>query len=401
MRPKFNAAAREAAVVYALVGVVSAGLIALRAAQISPHYYSLSQHPVFDFESLYLTGQLALDGQLDCAYRAPCMSARETAAFGSVFFNHIALPPPYALLLAALAALPLPVAYIVFATATALAYFVTLRAIAGEHTKTILLLFFPTIFDTLLTGQSGLMTAAIVASACILLLRDSALAGAPIGLMMIKPHLAATIAATAACYRDWKTIAVALATALALSVICTVAFGTGVWPAFLEGVGETGKELLQGRWSPTMLISVYNTAVAWGASFDTARYVQFAAACIALAGVYLISRRARIADTAGFALVAATLISPYFFYYDFLLASVGVALLLPTIVESGTGRRNALFLFCAIASAWPLLQHQGPPRLTQVASAATVTTLSASLILLLAAIAIVSRTGAPLEADTA
>jgi hypothetical protein len=199
MPKTFNAADYVTPIVYFLVLVIAAATITLRTSQISPSYYSLSQHPVFDFESPYLTGEMALQGRLPCAYQVACMSAEETARFGAVFFNHVALPPPYALLFSAFALLQPHIAYVVFAVFSFLAYLLMLRAIAGEDARTILLLFFPSIFDTLMTGQTGLLTAAIIASSCLLMIRGSARAGVPLGLMVIKPHLALTIATTAIC----------------------------------------------------------------------------------------------------------------------------------------------------------------------------------------------------------
>jgi hypothetical protein len=105
---------------------------------------------------------------------------------------------------------------------------------------------------------------------------------------------------------------VAIATAVVLIAICTAVFGVGVWPAFLGGMNETGRELLEGRWSPTMMTSVFAAAVANGVSLEVARYVQIAVSIIVLGWIFLISRRATLADAAGFALVAATLVSPFF-----------------------------------------------------------------------------------------
>lgn len=371
-------------VVYALVIIAAAALVSLRAAQLSPSYHHLSHHPVFDFESLYLTGELALQGRLACAYEVACMSAQETARFGSVFFNHVAVPPPYALLLAVLALAPAYIAYAVFAGLSFFAYLLTLRAIAGEDTKTILLLFFPTILDTLMTGQSGLLTSALIAGACIWLVRGDARAGIPMGLMLIKPHVALTIATTAVCYRAWRTAVVAIATVAALLVVCAAFFGFGVWPAFLHGLQATGRELLQGRWSPTIMVSVYQTAANSGVSLENAHQIQLAVSLAVIGCVYLMSRRARLADTAGFALVSATLMSPYFFYYDFLLASIGVALLLPSISAHEENRKSAHLILSATASAWRFVQNYLPTEIAPILPAASVVTACTVLILTLA-----------------
>lgn len=377
----------ETPLVYALVIVSAAALIALRAAQLSPSYFNLSKHPVFDFESLYMVGEMALQGRLACAYDVSCMSAEETAKFGAVFFNHMALPPPYALLLAGLALMPAHVAYVVFAGVSFLAYLLTLEAIAGENTKTILLLFFPCIFDTLMIGQTGLLASALLAGGCLWLIRGDARAGVPMGMMLIKPHLALTLATTAICHRAWRTVAVAIATVVILVAISTALFGFGVWPAFFRGLQATSRELLQGRWSPTMMVSVYQTAASMGARLELAHYIQLAASCVALGCIYLFSRRARVSETAGFALVAAALVSPYFFYYDLLLASIGVALLLPLISAGGEGRRTALLLLAATASAWHFIQQYLPAGLAPLLPAATITTACAVMILLLAWVA--------------
>ena len=106
-------------------------------------------------------------------------------------------------------------AYSLFISGSLAAYFLTLRRIACESYVPILIITFPALIINIRCGQNGFLTGALIGLTCLYLRKGSALAGLPLGLMIIKPHLAIALAVYAIANRRWKVVAIALATAIA------------------------------------------------------------------------------------------------------------------------------------------------------------------------------------------
>ena len=61
-------------------------------------------------------------------------------------------------------------------------------------------------------------------------------AGIPLGLMVIKPHLAAGIGVLTLISRRWRVALLAAAIIAASSLLATFAFGPDIWTSFRAGV---------------------------------------------------------------------------------------------------------------------------------------------------------------------
>ncbi|NEU99810.1 glycosyltransferase family 87 protein, partial [Bradyrhizobium uaiense] len=227
------------------------------------------------------------------------------------------------------------IAYLMFAATTLALYLAVLRRIAGSQFVLVLIIFFPTIGITLACGQNGLLTAALIGMTCLFFEDRPLLAGAALGLMIIKPHLAVAFAAYAVLRRSWIVVITAAAIVLISSAICTATFGVEIWSAFLQSVRDSSAFLEQGNYPMHRMISIYAALRTLGLPALASLVGQGVVAALALAVVVIaVYRRMPARESLGLVAVVSVCISPYAYDYDFLIFSIGLALLLPALLAS-------------------------------------------------------------------
>jgi hypothetical protein len=220
---------------------------------------------------------------------------------------------------------------------------------AGEHFAAVLLATFPTMMFTIGCGQNGFLTGALIGLACLGLLRRKPAAGAPLGLMVIKPHLAAALALHAFATRRWSTVAVASAVVAVSTALATLAFGPRIWTVFLQGASEAGIILKAGLYPLYRMISAYAALRSAGFSAPTAMAAQGIVALLALGMAWTaIRRRMPAAQVLGLTAFAGLLVSPYAYDYDLPILGIALALLMPDLLRL-TGRREQAAL---LALSW-------------------------------------------------
>lgn len=185
----------------------------------------------------------------------------------------------------------------------------------------------------LISGQFANLAAAAVLT--VLRWRHSrpVVAGVLLGLLTMKPQLGIFFPLLLVAERNWRVIAIAAVTALALAGLTTLLWGTAVWQAYL-GIGIQDQSLvlsdplhLAGPFMPT----VFMNARSAGASVPVAGILQAAAALVAVTVIWAVFRRrpdaTDLTSTTIF-LAAAQFGSPYLMAYDLLPLSVMAALLM-------------------------------------------------------------------------
>src|SRR5579859_7709958 len=168
-----------------------------------------AKHTLVDFDVFYIAGQLVWRGTIEQAYHFATMLQLQKSFSGSNAFMPWTYPPQFDLLLAPLALLPLGLAYSVFMVGTVAAYLATVRRIAADNLVPVLILLAPLIVITIRCGQNGFLTGTLIGLTCLGLRAGSPLAGLPLGLMVIKPHLAVAFAIYTLVNRQWGTVVVA------------------------------------------------------------------------------------------------------------------------------------------------------------------------------------------------
>jgi len=316
--------------------------------------------PPTDFDVFYLVAQMAWRGDLDQAYSFATMGPAQEALSGEKVFMPWTYPPQFNLIVAPLAFLPLGWAYALFTAVTLSAYLATLKAVAGRKFTLLLFLLFPAITITMVCGQNGFLTGTLIGLACLGLQRRSPWAGLPLGLMIIKPHLAAAFAVYTFLSRNWGVALVAAGTVLATSALATLLLGPDIWIAFLGGVREAAGYLRKGLYPFYRMVSLYAVLRTIGASAGLGMLVQSVSAVLSLLVVILAWRRGLpVRQALGLTAIASLLISPYAYDYDLPIYGIGLALLMPDILRLGSAVERALiFGLSFMTGALGFLQSQ-------------------------------------------
>ncbi|MDH2385651.1 glycosyltransferase family 87 protein [Bradyrhizobium sp. CER78] len=289
-----------------------------------------------DFNAFYITAKLVWLGTVDQAYQfAKLIVIQREVSGGRDGFMPWTYPPQFSLLLAPFALIPVGIAYLLFVASTLTLYLAVLRRLAGDNFVLVLIVFFPTIGITLACGQNSLLTAALIGMVCLFFQERPILAGTALGLMIIKPHLAIAFAVYAVLRRSWIVVMTAAAVVLISSAICTAVFGVEIWSAFLQSVRDSSVFLEHGNYPMHRMISIYAALRTAGLSASAAFVAQGVAAVLALAVVLIAAYRPMPArERFGLVAIVSVCISPYAYDYDFLIFSVGLALLLPALLAS-------------------------------------------------------------------
>jgi hypothetical protein len=315
-------------------------ILAVSAAEFSGFTHSGKPRELVDFDDFYIAGQLVRRGEIEKAYRFATMSELQKAISGTEAFLPWTYPPQFDLLVAPLALLPLGLAYALFVGGTLAAYLLTLKRIAAANFVSVLIVICPAILITIKCGQNGFLTGALIGLTCIGLQARSAWAGLPLGLMIIKPHLAIGFALYTLVNRRWSVAGVAAATVIATSALATALLGPTVWTALLDGVKEARVFLEQGFYPLYRMISIYAVLRSIEQPYVFAMAAQLLVAMIALATVVFASRKLDMSQALGVTAIASLLISPYAYDYDLPILGIGFALLLPDLMRLGSDRER-------------------------------------------------------------
>ncbi|MFD2184503.1 glycosyltransferase family 87 protein [Rhodoplanes azumiensis] len=322
-----------------------------------------------DFDIFHIAGRMVWRGEIGDVYYFARLSPLMASLFEGQHFLPWTYPPPFDLVVGALALLPLPAAYLVFTATTLAAYLAALRRLAPHDLVTTLIVFFPVLAVTIRCGQNGFLTGALVAVACLALRRGSAWAGVPLGLMVIKPHLAIAFGVLLLVQRRWAVLAVAAATAAAAAGLATALLGPAVWVAFLDGVREARIFLEAGLYPLFRMVSPYAALRSLDLPASLAGLAQVVSAVGALGAVVVAARRFSPTQALGVTALVTLLVSPYAYDYDMTIVAVGFALLLPDLVRLASPARrmaiDVLFLvssgFGLVQSSWLAGAHQSEP----------------------------------------
>jgi hypothetical protein len=338
-----------------IVLIALAVVIALSAIQFFGLGAKTKPRELVDFDAYYIAGQLARQGEIEKAYHFRSMAEVQSSVAGSQAFLPWTYPPPFDLIVALLAFFSCGLAYSLFISGSLAAYFLTLRLIASESYVPILIITFPALIINIRCGQNGFVTGALIGLTCLYLRKGSALAGVPLGLMIIKPHLAIALAIYTIANRRWTTAAIALATASVSALAATVILGTGVWAAFFHGVKEASIFLERGFFPLFRMVSFYSVVRSFGLPASWAMIGQLIVASTALVLVVIASYRFSVQQALGLTAITSLLVSPYAYDYDLPIMGVGLALLLPDIVRFGSAfERGSLYALCFFACSFGL-----------------------------------------------
>jgi hypothetical protein len=318
-------------------------VVAVTLAWAARHGGLLPQLELTDFNVLYIAGQMVWRGDIEDAYHLPTLLRVMRELTGQEAFLPWAYPPPFNLVMALVAPLPIGLAFLIFMGTTLIAFLLVLRRISGLLFPAVILALFPSLMLTIACGQNGFLTGTLIGLTCLGLLKQRGSAGLPLGLMVIKPHLALGLAAGALMMRRWTCLAVAVGTTLLASGIATLVLGPTIWTAFLKGANEASANLAAGHYPLHRMTSVYAWLRSSGVPATLALLAQSAVAVTALGFVlFAVRKRLPQRQIVGIAVMAGLLMSPYAYDYDLPIYGIGLALLLPDLLERARRHEQAL-----------------------------------------------------------
>lgn len=335
-----------------------AALVLIKIVWFAGSTHGAASRPLVDFDMFHLVGQMIWRGELPQAYRFETLLQAQRTLTGRDSFMPWTYPPQFNLLVAPMGLMPLWLAYGLFTTITLLGYLAVLKRLAGEHLPLVLFITFPALTITIACGQNGFLTGMLIGLACLWVERRRSLAGLPLGLMIIKPHLAAASAIYTIFSRRWAAVLLAAATVVGTSLLATGILGTGIWSSVAGAAKEARIFLENGMYPLFRMVSVYAALYSLGVPAWAALTVQILTAATCLLMVAFAALTAwPVRSAIGFAVMSSVLVSPYAYDYDLPIFGIGLALILPELIRVGTvNERAAVYGLTFFASLFGLAQ---------------------------------------------
>lgn len=337
----------------------------------APENYAKAHHG--DIDQFIRAGELAVAGRAGDAYNRELFAAPFNEASKGLLWYY----PPHAFLFAA------PLGLFPYQIVRPLWIALTIGAMAligwragprGFLTAPILVLS-PACFAVIYFLQPSAFVAAGLTAALLLSRRRPVIAGIILGILTIKPQYGLLAPVFLIATGQWRVIAAAAATTLALFAISTVAFGAEIWRAYFASF-ETVRETYVLLPHPGTA-SLGQLATKLGASPPVATAAQFLCIAVAAVGVYAGARKLDYKTAAGFALLLSLAASPSIWAHDWPLAAAALAVIarargawpppvqaaalalwvtpvIPLFGFSAIAAPIILFAFCVIAAVWLL-----------------------------------------------
>ena len=291
-----------------LIGLASLALLAVA--------WSQAQGPQgSDFLAFWGGGRAVLFGFPEFAYDLAWQERTQTSAGFDGWYAFVN-PPPFLFLAAPFAALPYPAAWIAWVVLTYAAWaWVSVRALPRLWP---LVLVFPGALIAAGHAQNGFVTGALLVGGVALLDRRPLMAGALLGALIVKPHLALLVPFWLAAGGRWRAFAAAAASSAGLLLLSWLAFGTNTmigyvnsWQASAAIMRAADADFLLRMATPYAQVRLF--------AGETAALVVSGVIALAILALVVLSGRRFGGDAmAGGALMlaATALASPYLFNYD-------------------------------------------------------------------------------------
>ncbi len=227
-------------------------------------------------------------------------------------------PPSMYFLVRPLAQFSFLQGYLIWEGAFLLLFVVVLRRLWSNWRAVLLATASPAVLIAIITGQTGLLTASLLAICGASADRRPVLAGIAAGVLTLKPHYGVLIPIALVARGCWRAVASAVACVLLVVGSSLLVHGVALWQAFLRELGSHSELLAAaGRFPVWKLDTPYGAPRVLGATSPVALGVQVASSLLLAVLVTAIWRRVESSDLRAAALAsAAALATPYGFYYE-------------------------------------------------------------------------------------
>ena len=304
-----------------------------------------------DFLNFWMYGRAAAlpDPQ---RFYDPLVYARELRAllWPDYAEQNFSYPPTIMLLAAPFGRLPYMPALLTW-TALGIGAFVTVARQHFADTRTLIAVAVsPAALFCLMSGQSSLISAAMLVTIFAWLDRRPVAAGVLIGLLTLKPQLGLLFPVMLIAAGRWRVFAAATLTAVALAAATAAACGPQVWVDFVS-VGMPAQNLVLADpqrvgtpFYPTVFMNLRGLDMPYGAAMALQLcFSTFAAAAVVWAFRY---RRDASGDLKmALFLACSVVVTPYLLAYDTLALTFAALMLLDAGKLDATGRRFAQLVY--------------------------------------------------------
>jgi alpha-1,2-mannosyltransferase len=296
-----------------------------------------------DFMSFYAASKLALGGDFVGVWTPAAHQAAQNAIFGKdlgywAFFY----PPPYLFICWPLGLLPYGWALLVWTlvpliTALAVMSQVIKQMAPDIKAPVFIMAAFPALWVNLMNGQNASLSLTILGLGFLLLDKRPWLAGAVLGLMIIKPQLAIILPFVLAASGRWRSFVACGGTAFALLLGSYVWVGPEAFQAFLANSQLARQTLEDGLVEAYKMPTLFGAVKMSGASTGVAYLAHGVwAVSVILITVWAAFRyRPDGLGLGALSLVAALLVSPFLLDYDLLISALPLAWLVMQGLKSG------------------------------------------------------------------
>jgi hypothetical protein len=238
-------------------------------------------------------------------------------------------PPTMLIVCIPLAIVPYFTSYLIFLGATAALFVASIWRILRSSWILIAILAYPPVYFNIVAGQNAFLTTAILGCGLGIMNRRPGLAGAVLGLMVTKPHLALAVPIALIATGRWRTLAWAGTSSVLLVILSYLVFGLDTWLNFLD-VSRSARQTLEngdvGFWR---MQSIFATMRLLGAGVRTAFFIHGLAA-LGVLGALVWTLRQKISATTERSIIvlASLLITPFSLFYDMLIMALPLAWML-------------------------------------------------------------------------
>ena len=233
----------------------------------------------------------------------------------------------------------------------------TVRRLWSDRVALLLAIGSPAVLQSVITGQTGLLTASLIAGSAVLAGPRPVLAGICAGLLTLKPQFGLLIPIAFAAAGNWRAFAAAAITALALAGASMIAYGIEPWLAFVEAMTAHGERMASvGEFPFQKLMTPFGAARVLGAPPMVASLFQLIPTLLLATYVAWIWRRVVDSDLRLAALAtAAMLATPYGFYYEMAILVPAMLVIAKRAMQTGwlRGERLSLFVIWSMALMTP------------------------------------------------
>lgn len=268
-----------------------------------------------DFLAFWGAGQIVATGDPAAAYDLAVQERMQTATGSRGWFAFVN-PPPFLFVAAPLGLLPFPVAWPLWVLITyALWAIVSVQAFPRLWP---IVLTYPGALVAATHAQTGLLTGALLVFAATTVGRRPLTAGAAVGALVVKPHLALLLPFWLAAGGRWRAFLAAGITGAALLGVSALAFGADILAAYATSWSASGKLMRDADADFLLRMCSFYAPLRLHAG-HTMAIAAAAVLALGLIAIAMLSWRRFGGDAraSGAVVLAATaLASPYLFNYD-------------------------------------------------------------------------------------